>query len=131
MLKVWFSATLRVAAAAPAAPRAGEGHAVVAFVRRLEVQGQGRIDAGVRQRGVAEGLRGVGVIVEVEVARRVDARFAVGQVQGQGLALRDVARQTLSQGTYVLRAKVARPFGAVLLTYSCSLLGLFGAELHR
>ena len=47
--------------------------------------------SGVRQRGVAEGLRGVGVIVEVEVARRVDARFAVGQVQGQGLALRDVA----------------------------------------
>ena len=46
----------------------------------------------VGQRGVAEGLGGIGEIVKVEVARGVDARLAVGQVQGQGLALLDVAQ---------------------------------------
>ena len=42
------------------------------------------------QRRFANGLGGIGVIIEIEVAGSVDAGLAVGQVQGQGLALLDV-----------------------------------------
>ena len=65
--------------------RAREGDAVVAFVGGLERSR--RIDAGVGQRRLADGLRGVGVIVEVPVTGSVDRSVALGQVQGEGLAL--------------------------------------------
>ena len=37
-----------------------------------------RLDGGVRRRGLADGLRGIGVIVKVPVTGSVDARLAVG-----------------------------------------------------
>ena len=42
------------------------------------------------QRRLADGLRGVGVIVKVEVTGSVDRSVALGQVQGEGLALLNV-----------------------------------------
>ena len=69
--------------------RAWEGHSVVALVSGFKRCR--RIDAGVGQRGVAEGLRGIGVIVQIEVTGSVDAGLAVREIQGQGLALLDVA----------------------------------------
>ena len=53
-------------------------------------KGCSRIQARVGQRRFANGLGGIGVIIEIEVAGSVDAGLAVGQVQGQGLALLDV-----------------------------------------
>ena len=50
------------------------------------------VDCGVGARGVADGLRRIGVVVEVEVARRVDARLPVGQGEVEGLALGDVSQ---------------------------------------
>ena len=138
---VWFSETLLVAAAAPAAapaitvsaawmplsrsrpPRvgglggsspslglAGIGAPVVAVGQEGwpgELSGRARegdpivalvscfksscwVQGGVGQRGLANGLRGVGVIVKVPVTGSVDRSVALGQVQGEGLALLDV-----------------------------------------
>ena len=54
-------------------------------------KGCSRIQARVGQRRFANGLGGIGVIVQIEVARGVDAGLAVGQVQGKRLALLDEA----------------------------------------
>ena len=67
---------------------AREGDSIIAFVRRFK--GQGRIQARVGQRRVADGLGCVGEIIQVEVAGRVDARLAVGQGDVERLALSDV-----------------------------------------
>ena len=69
---------------------AREGDSIVALVGGLERSR--RVQRRVRQRGIAEGLRGVGVIVEEKMARRVDAGLPVREVQGEGLALLDVAQ---------------------------------------
>ena len=42
------------------------------------------------QRRLADGLRGVGVIIEIEVTGSVERGVALGQVQGEGLALLNV-----------------------------------------
>ena len=67
--------------------RPREGDPIVALVGGLE---RSRIDARVGQRRLADGFGCVRVIVEVEVARRVDRSVALGQAQGEGLALLDV-----------------------------------------
>ena len=53
-----------------------------------------------RRRGLADGLRGIGVIVKVPVTGSVDARLAVGQVQSQRLTLRDVAKHLAEAGLH-------------------------------
>ena len=76
--------------------RVREGDSIIAFVRRFK--GQGRIQARVGQRRVADGLGCVGEIIQVEVAGRVDARLAVGQGDVERLALSDVTEDLAKVG---------------------------------
>ena len=68
---------------------ARKGHAVVAFVGIFEARlgVHGRVGQRCRL-----GLAAVGIVVQPEVAGGQDARVAVGEVDGQGLALGDVAQ---------------------------------------
>ena len=78
--------------------RQGEGHSVVALVGGLE--GGRRVQLGVGHGSLADGLRRIGVVIQVEVAGSVDARLAVGQIQVQGLTLLDVAEDLAEGGLH-------------------------------
>ena len=79
--------------------RPREGDSLVALVSGLERSR--RVQRRVRHRRIAEGLRGVRKIIEIEVARRVDAEaFRFGQVQGEGLALLDVTEDLAEGGLH-------------------------------
>ena len=80
--------------------------AVVAFVGGLKRSR--RVQSRVGQRCLADGLRGVGVIVEIEVTGSVDAGLPVREVQGEGLALLNVP-QDLTKGGLDAEAS-ASPF---------------------
>ena len=75
---------------------AREGDPIVALVRSLERSR--RVQRGVGQRRLADGLRGVGVIIEIEVTGSVDRGVALGQVQGEGLALLNVPEDLAKAG---------------------------------
>ena len=94
--------------------RPREGDSLVALVGGLERSRW--VQRRVRHRRVAERLRGVRVVVEVELARRVDGSVAIGQVQGQGLAFLDIP-QRLSEGGLHAEAS-ASPFVHLLLYIS-------------
>ena len=68
---------------------AREGDPIIALVRSLERSR--RVQRRVGQRRLADGLRGVGVIVKVPMTGSVDRSVALGQIQGEGLAFLDVA----------------------------------------
>ena len=72
----------------PGRPR--EGLPAVALVVGLE--GLRGVDVGVGHRLVAQGLRALGEIVEVEVAGQVDRSIALRQLQADGLPFLDVAQ---------------------------------------
>ena len=78
--------------------RPREGDSLVALVSGLERSR--RVQRRVRHRRIAEGLRGVRKIIEIEVARRVDRSVALGQVEGEGLALLDVTEDLAEGGLH-------------------------------
>ena len=81
-----------------------------------------------RHRRVAERLRGVRVVVEVELARRVDGSVAIGQVQGQGLAFLDIP-QRLSEGGLHELEEIEKQVVQLLSQQSQSDTKIFGKAL--
>ena len=87
----------------PGRPR--EGLAAVALVVGLE--GLSKVHVSVRHRLVAQRLRALREVVEVEVAGHVDRRVALRQLQSDGLPVLDVAQDLPEAGAHARLSSMA------------------------